>query len=951
MASLWHRTVFGKLVDPATDCIVPGTEYARTGVGRAFPASALSACTPQAIGVSDRIDWTGYPWRLRQAQFTLRPVRAPDGVSFLQAARLLVRREQRDTGGRYFHQTAYAVVPLDDLADDLDLFALPAALTSVPLAARSTDLEPLRVAGGDVPLPGGWLDTDTLTMLAAVLAGVGASYQSRELAPDEFVALALRCLACLPRAVRWRVSLGGGFPEPPDGYALVHGAGAASPGRIRRLAGSWRLTEGPPLEPVEGLARRVEAAVARARSITELLRLADEFWGPELLNRCPDGLPAEADWVEAAEVLRERAALPALRAYLAAPHGPSPPLMQFRRERSRVLAEIVPAVLAGTAPLSMLRDAWGADWAPAWEAVASGTGATATGAAVLAGLHGVLTFDLGAGDPDALDRALQLVPEADALTVAQRLVQAWNRTAPADRIRWSALVRAAGRDRAPPVLRAWRDQHPGELLWAGIELETRPGGPRCVSDWMTPAPGLVAYRALRDGRAPALDEFRELLQTITPALAPLTERFVALARTHGLVAEAVLLSAADGPTPFVATDRQRDAAGLVDGVVRYGPEPPLVGALLELWAELPAAREAVLAPIIGPHLEVRHQRILFGDAPIPAAPAVSERRPALRALADAAVPRLVARSDQHRRRASALDAPVRTIEVRRTNLAEPDPGDDTIAERFVREVIEVRCRELPDLSGPQARAALRRFERVAPSSARGLPPGGITTPGRARAAAAIGSRALRFEWEHAEADRFVPELLAEPDPEFFDRAAAAAEMTNVPVFRFLTSAVLDQPRGGEERALLALPDDTFAAVVRRFVRLSGPLVGRLLVLLGTGFAFDPPYLRALVGTNTARRLMADAVYRNLLGRLPRDARAEVVGALHNARGLLRTHQAVGNDALQQLALDLLQGTVGEADKAARTEWTRSLTADPDTPCPPQSWAALADWPPTRGQNS
>jgi hypothetical protein len=190
----------------------------------------------------------------------------------------------------------------------------------------------------------------------------------------------------------------------------------------------------------------------------------------------------------------------------------------------------------------------------------------------------------------------------------------------------------------------------------------------------------------------------------------------------------------------------------------------------------------------------------------------------------------------------------------------------------------------------------------------------------------------------------VPELLADAAPAFWARAAARADLASEPVFRLLCPGPLDRPRGDEERVLLGLGDGSFARQVARLRQLSGPLLGRVLVLLGTGQPFEPEFLRALVGAPGPQALLADSVFRHLVGRLPDGERREVAAAWDNARGWLWNGRPVGRGSEQQLLLDLLAEANRLCGKSTAPAWQAMLTAGPGEPRPPTAWLTLPDAP-------
>ncbi|HEY1192404.1 MAG TPA: hypothetical protein VGE74_32575, partial [Gemmata sp.] len=585
-------------------------------------------------------------------------------------------------------------------------------------------------------------------------------------------------------------------------------------------------------------------------------------------------------------------------------------------------------------PSPLLGPCWGPDWAPVWAEVANGHPSASPGAVAaartLVRLRSSAPFDPSGFDP----RGAALLPFAETNEAAERIARTHAQTAPGDRAAWGPLVAAAGHEPAPPVLRAWVAARPGEVLWTGIDLETRDEPVRCVSGWSVPGSELRAYLALQRGEEPKVNDFMALCQKVPQAHTATAARLAKRAEAAGLIAEAALLGAPTRTREALApAERASTADQLAAGLIRYGPAPALVMPLLDLWDELRPEREESLASVLGPLVPAEFHRALFDNRYVP--PSQSGRRfeaPHFRTAID----RLTARSEKHSRRVRPAVTVVRSADP--VPVATPvfDPTDEAVAEQFIRSLAAFKCLNLPDLSPAQARATARRVDALPKAEPLPSAPSEITTPGQLRAAAAVAGNRFQIDWERARAERFVSALLSDPDPEFWQRTAAAARMTGVPVFRFLTAGRLDHPKGAEERELLALPDGPFVQVVSRFGKLTAPLLGRVLALLGSGAVFDVLFLRALTQhrSKSLVELVTDAIFRNLVGRLTSGEREEVREALRGARGYIFTGRAVGSGELQQLVLDILQHRAGRTESA--TEWTRWLNGLTDEPCPPGS---------------
>src|SRR5262249_54015825 len=158
-------------------------------------------------GITDRERWSEYPW-LRAGGLLLRPVRDPESGRWYYAAGRIAPRLENPDGGRFYVETRHAVAAVDQVRFR-DLFALSAALRAEPLTAADWGMPPLAVErAAPLPLERGWF-AQVRPLLEAVASGERAAGDAR-LDPDRFFELALKCLACLPGTVRWRVPVAAG---------------------------------------------------------------------------------------------------------------------------------------------------------------------------------------------------------------------------------------------------------------------------------------------------------------------------------------------------------------------------------------------------------------------------------------------------------------------------------------------------------------------------------------------------------------------------------------------------------------------------------------------------------------------------------------------------------------------------------------------------------------------
>ena len=210
--------------------------------------------------------------------------------------------------GRLFHQTTYLLLPLERLTDPLDLFGLPAAAQNDLLAEKRSDLRRIRVAAVNEELRPGWFDELTQTVLAAIVSGHGIAVCDFSKSPDWFFALGLRCCACLPAAVRWRVPVGVGFFESPAGFGFAHGQGVR--GKVKVVEGRLKQADDAPLTEGMEYVEWIRPAAEQAGSVRDLIEKVDTRFArlgePDLSRR--DGLAGlrpEQSWTEAVSYVGE----------------------------------------------------------------------------------------------------------------------------------------------------------------------------------------------------------------------------------------------------------------------------------------------------------------------------------------------------------------------------------------------------------------------------------------------------------------------------------------------------------------------------------------------------------------------------------------------------------------------------------------------------------------------
>jgi hypothetical protein len=516
MASDWFVLHYGKLIGPDG---ASKSGFMVTETSRGFPGELKEVCQPSVVGVTDHTNWANFNLRGSQATLVLRPVNVR-GTWYLHAVRLRIRGEGLNGQvGRFFHQTAHLLHPVECLSDPTDLWGLPGLVNNGLPDDKRYDLPTARVSSSDVPLPLGWFDARIRSLLAAIVSGAGVTMHEPNLPPDAMFQIALQCLACLPTAVRWRIPIGAGFFETPADWGVAHGQKVAGTvkwqgGRLHNTAADlgsgeeyvqWVRPLAESATSVGGLIRSVDAkfrglgsdydlshwdglgtddrlswgdAVRSAVEAIRVLELVPQFepfqpyptsaFQPPEVRQSPiaQGLPAPRD-----TSLRRygRFFVDALRTVLRAARKFRPGGRDSEPRSSLTDDPDGPAKRRITTFIDeTLVPAFSTEWAR----LAAQQGQEAEVARTLRALAGFAEpFDLSQVHVDSL----WLLPERLIPSAVERLTQAFFNPTDTARPRderlltvYDDLIKAAGKLRAPAVLREWRRRDEAGLVWRGI---------------------------------------------------------------------------------------------------------------------------------------------------------------------------------------------------------------------------------------------------------------------------------------------------------------------------------------------------------------------------------------------------------------------------------------------------------------------------------------------------
>ena len=637
MASKWHVLHHGKLMVPKTDSIVQGsaTGFTTTAQSAEFPPELKAFCDPRHAGVTDQTIWVNFHWLREQSTLALRPA-CQNGRWYLYAIRLYVRGE--DTGGksgRYFHQTAHLFLPLSELKNPLDLLALNQKAKSRFSAEKELNLPRVEVAGEDASLPKGWFDRKCQLLLAAVVSEQAIAVRGLEKDPDIFFLQALCCAACLPASIRWRVPIGSGFFETPEGFGIAHGQNVK--GKVRYVEGDLRKGD-VSLERGEEYVEWIKPEADKAASVSELMTLIDKKFaalpGPNLavINGISDE-KAPLPWTQVMPILREAMQFGKLKEALETERleiesgvriSPKPGcgcgcLGQFkyfcvyvvtqvfrslglnreaREKRAQELGHKKPDTDEPT-PLAdqlLFEFKRNLDWRKHWLDIAGQRDGESRMARTLGVLMGILQ-PLAENIHPAEAGALPASETRNGVEVLRRLSTGLANRPAAEKTVWAALIQASGKRNPPPVLAAWRRSNEPALVWTGINLEL--SSFHCVAGWDENEVADISWAACSalNRIEPEITPWTALCQSADREFFNTAEKWSAQLMENGLTLAAFVLAAQLDPNAhdllpklalrFASSSqeaRRRGAAALAAAIQReHSLAKPFLSPILDSW--------------------------------------------------------------------------------------------------------------------------------------------------------------------------------------------------------------------------------------------------------------------------------------------------------------------------------------------------------------------------------
>jgi hypothetical protein len=621
MAQEWPRRAIGKLVQVPGGPI-QGPDYQTTARSPDFPEVGAAVGFP-ALGIMNQENWSKYPRAWAGGGLYLRP-QVADGTVYLVASRVRPYREYPERpNSRDYVETLHAVHPVASL-DFPSLFQLPDRLLPVSLTAVDRSFAHLVLdVGRPVELPKGWF-AQSREMLVALVAGSPLDAHDYALPAEEYFARALRAVACLPGAVRWRVAIAAGvYAVPPADKAGVRYALALSL-QSRGAAGPVADAAG------EAYARWFEAETGSGdlcQTIQDLLRVVDETF-PDLTAW--DAMPVTDSGEVAVKALAEMRHCELLKAWIQAPNGPAPRLDHFLHLRPDVL-DLAAGTLDGPAVVrdALLSGVVGSDWKTAWQRCAPPPGTPPGRMAVAGQLLGTLS----PLDPTAIDRVLNEEPfelPADQYGgIRARLSTSLDTaTGGAALAAWEGLLRRAFHDESPGWLAAWVKASAGKILWRAVRLRFVDRGIDVTTSWDPKRfPGApAAVQALVQGRPPEESDFEKLLGVIADADGPAVPHRLVEHSERAHLPSALRLALAAGHDRWLVArlgpdvveqveERWIRATATVAGSHRQRqPDRRLDQFLFSAWKRLtPAERVALRSRLrrdLGPL-----DSILFGNTP------------------------------------------------------------------------------------------------------------------------------------------------------------------------------------------------------------------------------------------------------------------------------------------------------------------------------------------------
>jgi hypothetical protein len=501
MGQVWARRVNGKLV-VAPGGAIQGSDFQTTARSSDPPFPNVGeAVGYKSLGITGREKWSAYCEDWPQGGLYLRPVTAPDGI-YLVASRIRPYLETpNDPTSRFFVETAHAAHPVET-ADFQSLFQLPQHLRTDPLTNLDFNFPPLLLSPSEGQLPEGWFEKSRLTLNATACGG-STIVRDHSITVEQFFERSLWVLACLPTALRWRVSIVSGV------YSLSELR--LDPAQcVLALTYLGSRSDSAKVDPTgDAYVRWLESATNHGRNcrrIEDVLNIVEAKF-PSLCSW--DAIPPAHSFRQAVHSLAEVTKVEALNNWV----------LQRRESPSSNSDHAVP-VLEGVIHLKLdvlraLSDGWestaiplgayiaevtGPDWHPAWHQLVAETTALSKQTIAIGNLFGAIA----PFDPRAIASELPRIelPMALYSIVVERVTTAFREALTSETVvPWAGLLESAFLERRPGWFERWVGENHFRILWTAVRLQLNEGT-GVTTSWnnSTATTAARALSALLEGR-------------------------------------------------------------------------------------------------------------------------------------------------------------------------------------------------------------------------------------------------------------------------------------------------------------------------------------------------------------------------------------------------------------------------------------------------------------------